>query len=512
MLKRTNLIAQLTLCALLVTFAARLAAQNGGDNAISSDALGTIAASTAYIDASPYYWALSTLDICAAINQVLTSTNYPPNGAVVDARGILVGYGANPPLECATNPFSGVTKPSTILLPAISIQISVPWQLPGNTRVVGEGPGVTTLEIPAGSVFPVNHAMIEMCPTSACTGVSIEHLKVAAQPVQGTATSQIPADGIDNCGAGDGSYVDDVYISGVGAITSTGAITNPCSGTVGTVNSLYIGPGAAYSGPYTNIDAPSSALCSGLTCLSTACVKIQAQTRGVHGITCTAVSNNSTYPQAAIYLDAYGNTIEDVHVEGFYDGVVVGDNADAENVAHVSGNRLSNIVGAFGSGFLQNTIHICKGGLASHACAGTTGEAVDNLVILQALSKGSPTNVPGANFASTILDDTSGQPAINLSGNPAWVGLYVLGGQVTGGGSFLGYSRFTTAPGPYTTTNNTNTTLSPTWGVGGALSVNNQNEITCSNPGAIYSNPGGSSGSLNTIYVCSGGHWVGIGN
>ena len=60
MLKRTNLIAQLTLCALLVTFAARLAAQNGGDNAISSDALGTIAASTAYIDASPYYWALST--------------------------------------------------------------------------------------------------------------------------------------------------------------------------------------------------------------------------------------------------------------------------------------------------------------------------------------------------------------------------------------------------------------------------------------------------------------------
>jgi hypothetical protein len=70
-------------------------------------------------------------------------------------------------------------------------------------------------------------------------------------------------------------------------------------------------------------------------CQQTACVKIQAQTRGLHNLTCTSNSNTANqgggeWPSAAIYLDSYNTTIENVHVEGFYDAIVVGDFADGQ--------------------------------------------------------------------------------------------------------------------------------------------------------------------------------------
>jgi hypothetical protein len=60
-----------------------------GYNSVSSDTIGTGAASSAFIDVTPFF----TTDLCLAINTILTSSNYTtnfPNGAVLDARGILV--------------------------------------------------------------------------------------------------------------------------------------------------------------------------------------------------------------------------------------------------------------------------------------------------------------------------------------------------------------------------------------------------------------------------------------
>ena len=166
--------------------------------------------STAYIDASVYYTGSSGPDICLIINNVLTSaagyTPYPTTtGAVVDTRGILVPLGQQPPLPCGSNPFLNVTVPSTILLPGISIQPTVTWTLPSNTRIVGENSQITQLLGPLS--WSSGSAMIQMCPGSTvCTGITIEHLKLVAP-------STPAIDGIDNYYAQDGSYVDDVVLA-----------------------------------------------------------------------------------------------------------------------------------------------------------------------------------------------------------------------------------------------------------------------------------------------------------
>jgi hypothetical protein len=186
--------------------------------------------STAYIDASVYYTGSSGPDICQIINNVLTSaagyTPYPTTtGAVVDTRGILVPLGQQPPLPCGSNPFLNVTAPSTILLPAISIQPSVTWTLPSNTRIVGENSQISQLTAISG--WSSGNAIVEMCPgTTVCTGVSVEHLKIVAP----TSTSNgLGVDGIDNYSAQDGSYVDDVVLSGFGAFSTYRKIKNSCS-------------------------------------------------------------------------------------------------------------------------------------------------------------------------------------------------------------------------------------------------------------------------------------------
>ena len=193
---------------------------------------------------------------------------------------------------------------------------------------------------------------------------------------------------------------------------------------------LCISPNATYSGPYTNINFTASAVCSSLTCAPTACVKIQAQTRGLHGITCTAASTSSAPPGAAIYLDSYNNTVEDVHVEGFYDGVVVGDYADGQGgvlpnttALAASGDTISNITAAFGRGYIKNAVHICSPTVANNVCAGSNKESVSNISVLQVLSKGTGTGSCPAACASTIEDDNVSTNSINLLTTPAFVGL-----------------------------------------------------------------------------------------
>jgi hypothetical protein len=108
----------------------------------SSQCSGASFGSTAYIDASIFYHSGNYGDLCGTLNSILlgkTTPAYPTAGAVIDARGILQPPTQIPPtyITCTSNPFSGVTVPSTILLPGTNIQISQAWTLPSNTHIIG---------------------------------------------------------------------------------------------------------------------------------------------------------------------------------------------------------------------------------------------------------------------------------------------------------------------------------------------------------------------------------------
>jgi hypothetical protein len=91
-------------------------------------------------------------------------------------------------MTCSASPWVGITNPlpSTILLPAGTIQISSSWVLPSNTRLIGEGesdplsavPGTT---IQAGNIQSQTGTMIQfgssaVCGSSGCGGISVERL------------------------------------------------------------------------------------------------------------------------------------------------------------------------------------------------------------------------------------------------------------------------------------------------------------------------------------------------
>lgn len=486
-----------------------------GDKAVwSCSGSCAITGSTAVVDASALCETVtgfpcagsggSGVDFCRVLNHALM--NLPTSaGVVVDTRGIVPG--THGPQGCSIDPFNGVTYSGsiTVLLPASTIQMNHEWLLPSNTRLVGEGPQ-TILQAQTGfAVYDSSNALVEMgnssiCRSGQCTGISIEHLKVDGHLIQ----TGVGLNGIYNANAQDSSYVDDVdFVIGAAPSQTT------------TTTALWIGPGAANSGPYSNILLEAATNCTNnnsctptgnCACGPTACVKIQAATRGLHGITCTAKSlppgNQPPIPAAAIYLDASGNTIEDVHVEGFYDAVVVGDNADGEN-ATVAGNTLVNILSGVGTGPVQNAVHICSP-ITTYvapnysACMSNSGITVQDLSILGAQNIG----IAGSFAAHTIQDDLTGA-IVNSSQFPAFVAKYVLGEAFLDGNTAIGYTRFTTSPGG---TNGTSTTV-PTWTVGGSPA-----SISCSMPGALYSNTNGNGigPNINTVYVCSGGQWKAI--
>jgi len=318
----------------------RSAAQSQGNNTVWASSTGT-SGSAAFIDASTCTGSGCT-DICTTINAILTSSSgftYPAQGAVVDARGI--AQNSTTALACSVNPFNGVTVPSTILLPASTILLQTSWVLPSNTRIIGEG-NFTVLGVGSWSG---GSDLIDMCSTSsACSGVSIEHLKIQGEGNVNCSTtpSTNTYNGIVNNYAQVSSFVSDVTMCDIGG---TG---------------LKITSNAGGSGPYTNIDfvaAPgaSGASCSGgLGTPCTACVDIEAQTLGLHGVTCVGASdvsgaNGSSMGDAAIYVNAGNNSIEDIHVEEFWDAVEVGD------ISSTVGNVvISNLRGSYNQAKVTN--------------------------------------------------------------------------------------------------------------------------------------------------------------
>jgi hypothetical protein len=278
-----------------------------GQNAVYNSS-GTTVGSSTFTDASMFPG--TGRDFCGVLNFVLNPTNHilPASGGIIDARGLPGSTGTS--MTCAASPWAGISPPpSTILLPAATITIPGTWALPSNTKLIGEGYGTTGGTVILAASFTTGNPMIQFgpfsCPNGPCyTGISVENLMLNG------GTQNI--NGIQNF-ASQSSYVDHVTFF---QILGTG---------------LQIG--APNSGPYTNItfDSGSSALSS------TTCVNLNGatSTQGIRGITCIAGTNATT----AIYLDASNNSLKDVRIAGFYDGILVGSQASAQS------NALFNIFG-----------------------------------------------------------------------------------------------------------------------------------------------------------------------
>jgi hypothetical protein len=460
-----------------------------GDNAVYLSG-STIQGSGAFVDAAAFCGSGGSVscsgtgfDFCATLKTALSnlSTLSPPGG-VVDARGVVpapttinTGGGSQ---NCNSNPFSGFSGinsvPITILLPASTINMNGGWTLPNNVRLVGEG-GYTILQDQSsftGSNF-ITMGSSSICPgsTPTCSGISVEHLKLQQNPNYSHSLG-----GIVNQYAVESSYVNDVTfqnLDGTGMLIET-----------------------PHSGPYTdlNFNAGNEA--------SAVCVDIEAQTKGLHGITChgnSSTAASSTY--AGIRVNSGNSSLEDVHIESYWDGVRIGD----ETSATVNNIELSNINGTYDGSTVTNVVHICGPNSSSQYGACPQYGNVGNVTVLGAtdLNNTSSNSCSGSEVCSTaIQDDVTGTsiaapPTSSASGIP--VSFYALGAEI--GTSSGIYSRFATTPSFYSATDGTPT---PSWGVG-TTAVSS----SCGTPGALYSNTAAGSGA-SSVYVCAGGSWTSI--
>ncbi|MGA8733066.1 MAG: hypothetical protein WB558_04010 [Terriglobales bacterium] len=391
-------------------------------------------------------------------------------------------------MACNSNPFSPLQQnnliPITILLPPYTIQLnpingvagSGSWTLPNNVRLVGTGLQTILLGGVVGGVSCCSGAMIEMgppgpCPSAPYTGIAIEHLQLNTQGSYG---------GIENECAGPSSYVNDVKITGY-APTCVSAGTTCLNG-----NGLTIGPGATNSGPYTDIQviAVPGKTCGPNPATHLNCVLVETQTQGIHGFTC--LGNITTgASDAGILVNGSNNSIEDVHVESFYDGVGLG-NTNSSAIGNI---LVSNIQGG-------DTANCTNGGVAN--AVHIYGSVTDAAIL--GVSSGPAPDDPNLR-PSSIRDDETGTiiQGCKTSGctNPITSGLYILGGP--DGGNTGEYSRFSVNPANPTAYGDSNTVV-PTWGAGnptpGILGT------TCYTPGALYSFTGAGAGN-ESVYVCT---------
>jgi hypothetical protein len=398
-------------------------AQNGhqGLNTVWQSTNGKIA-SAAFVDASAY---TSNGDICGRLNYILSTA---PNGVVIDARGVVPATG-NLQL-CGMNPWGNNISPTsaTILLPAGTITICATWTLPVLTKIIGEGAGQggtvgTTLRVGSstncgGNSF-MGTAMIQMgnipinCTKDNCFSVSVSDLALDGQ-------SNPTIDGIDNTLAQELSSVQHVAMVNMGR--------------VGLFNS------SGNVGPYSDISIA-------VTSNAQACVETSGPPRGFHGLSCTCVQSNGSIctgsalnQNAGIYLGGlpttglaagYATSIEDVYVDGFKYGIFVGESSPGTS-APAFDYLLSNING--GSD-VTDLIHISSARSPSGFCPPQNPPFnVCDITIMGATSSGT----------NTIVDELS-NTTLASSTDPS-VGMYILGEQVTAGGSGVGNARFTTSP------------------------------------------------------------------
>lgn len=422
---------------------------------------GSQAYSPAYIDAVAFVG--TSTDMCTVLNLALaalsSTTNYTGGAGIVDARGL------NPAsLTCNNNPWSTFSSaspapPSVVLLPAGTIKATTSWTLWPGTRLIGEGgedPGMnnasvarTTIQAQT-STFTLETPIIQMGVGANCVGVVVEDLVLDGQGLD--------INGIDNQYCGDGSYVKNVTFYQIIGIGLNVYNTNDPN----TVSS-------ANSGPYSNITFD---LGTALPASATRCVYLNTNTRGIHGMTCTANSYTAVAVDGIqLASGASGNSIEDVRIEGFQNGVYI----------PVSDVVMKNILG---DSKTKNATQIVS---VVNIVSGAT-----NVALIGITNNCSATQSCGTSSDNdTITDGSTGQH-IRVTTDP-FVAMYVLGNKITVGASNA-YSRYTTSPSV------------ANWSVGtSAISITPP--TACSSPGSLYSN---SSSSANPgLYVCSvGGQWA----
>jgi hypothetical protein len=408
-----------------------------GDNTVWSGLTPVKGPSSAFIDATAFCTTPGSCttsdDFCVVVNAAL---NTLPVGGVVDARGINSGLSNS----CAGSPFTGahtIAVPSTVLLPAGTITTSKVWILPNGTKIVGEGAGSSgsSVTMLTASGFLIHGTMLQMgsssvCPSAGCTGIGIEDLALNGGSSGGT------MNGIVNGQSQDMSYVHRVNMYQIGEI------------------GLKVWNSAQNSGPYSDIsfDTGSGTVAGG----GTVCAQILvSSTRGLHRLNCS--SEGSTIPILAVQLDSANNSLSDISVQGFGDGVVVGSSQSA------SSDVLFNITGGT---HVSNVVHL------------PTGHAVKDISIMGVGNGGnSGSNTIKDEFTTTTLTDP-------------YVAMYALGESISIGGGALAYSRFTTS-----TSTSANAV---TWGSGHSVP-----SASTSNPcskGSLFSYATGSTGNL---YVCT---------
>jgi hypothetical protein len=413
----TNLAVLVSTALLACLFASAASAwAQTGENAVLNSA-GSPVGSTSFFDANEFTGA----DVCTKINAALTGRS---STIVVDARGVLT------PSTCNMDPFLGISKGSVVLLPAGTITINNNWNPPSQTRIIGVGvPGTggvgTTLV--AGAI-PSGMAMIQFpgISTNVGFGVSVEDLAMS-----GVGNNGVSA--IINNFSQEQSYVKHVnFIS----FNKPVLIIGQSAGT----------GGAANSGPYENLYIRSA---------TGPCVVLNSnKTRGIHGMTCTG---GTSLPAAGVLLDGSNNMIEDVHFEGFKDGILIGSQTGSQpfgDVISVVNGLTTNL-----NGQMTNVIHI------------SNANAVQDLTLTGIQASANPGQGPAP---ASIQDDLT---STTLS--DATVGLYVLGEPNNGG-----YSRLTTSPNV------------PSWSAGSTTIVGSACAV-----GSLYSNTAATSAST-TLYVC----------
>jgi hypothetical protein len=445
-----------------------------GDHAVYTTG-STLTPSTAYVDVAS--WGNSsvqntpTTDICTALYNVMKTMTSGP-GTLLDARGITS-------LTCNSttilSPWYNSSGSGTyltpvgldILLPAGTITISYPWIIPTQTRVFGVGRGITTIQ--AVSSGYSGSKMVQLgAPTSdgnyntLCTGNTGNDNTISFAVALSDLTlngSNNAVNGIENCNAEEGSYVERVNIVNVNGVgLYLGTVLTTGAGTDGTSN---------HSGPYLDLWIVASSS-------SASCINIfEAQPRGIHGLTCTGTDSEPV----GIYLDGSNVSLEDINVSGFTNGILIGSQSQS-NATHpaVATNVLFNINGG---SELTNVIHICNPSSLKGSCTSSSSGPVSDLTISALTSSSSSSN--------TIEDDLTDTTLANIT-DPE-IGIYVLGESVSLG-SNVGYSRFTTSPS------------APTWFYGTGSSAPSGSCTT----GSLFSWAGGGSGT-KTLFGCANSSW-----
>jgi hypothetical protein len=430
--------------------------------------------SFAMVDASQFTGA--GIDICTAIQGAFNSGAYHKpgiNGIVVDARG----FGPGTSQYCSDNPWNPtavIVTPSSsvVLLPSGIIYIAKTWALPPNTRLIGEGPNLTTLQTCTVALCNSNFSgadMVDMgnstiCPnvggsgTNDCPGVVIEHL--------GLNGANATVNGIVNGFSQELSYVDDVAFNNISnyALEITTKL-------------------AANSGPYSKLAMSNVGTCVEINNGGSASTAIYG-IRGIHGLTC-----NSATANPAIYLEGTNNIFEDVSIVGTststQDGILVGgsttDKAATETaLLNIQGSGLKNVIHL--SGYTNSYSSTTQAPCPFSAPSSSTAYNVCDATILGV------TNGGGAG-TNSIQDDV-----INTTVSDTNVGMYVLGEPTLGGSSpaAVGTTRLTTSPN------------FPVWLVGTTAP---SGMGTCVPTGSLYSRTSGGT-SPSTLYGCIGTTWT----